>query len=97
MRLLVNAVAGPPHPTADPISGEPLRGQAAGSSQLSDDGSGEGIGPSGAFAFAADGDVGAGAFEDVEGAFADDGGGEARVLARQAEAKIGEVGALIAG
>lgn len=90
MRLLVNAVAGPPHPTADPISGEPLRGQAAGSSQLSDDGSGEGIGPSGAFAFAADGDVGA-------GAFADDGGGEARVLARQTEAKIGEVGALIAG
>lgn len=64
---------------------------------MADDGSGEGIGPSGAFALAADGDVGAGAFEDVEGAFADDGGGEARVSARQTEAEVGEVGALIAG
>ena len=45
----------------------------SGLSHLAEDGSGEGVGPSGSFSFAADGDVRAGAFEDVEGEFADDG------------------------
>lgn len=42
-------------------------------SHLAEDGSGEGVGPSGAFAFAADGDAGPRGFEDAEGEFAQDG------------------------
>jgi hypothetical protein len=40
---------------------------------LAEDGSGEGVGPSGAFSFSSDRDVGSCAFEDTEGEFAQDG------------------------
>ena len=61
-----------------PHVSDPRRGQGkiyplAGLSHLTDDGSCEVVGPSGAFSFSSDRDFGSGAFENVEGEFSEDG------------------------